>query len=88
MPQDTRITLFRLAELVAARRANDPDRLKRWLCGGVQDLGKPEVEELLLNWLASFLSEEEKDRLVGWHMAVSFYLRESGHPASTCEVDN
>tara|TARA_A100001011_G_C14147093_1_gene772366 strand:+ start:700 stop:822 length:123 start_codon:yes stop_codon:yes gene_type:complete len=33
---------------------------------GVQDLGKPEVEELLLNWLAPFLSEEEKDRLVGW----------------------
>ena len=71
MPQDTRITLFRLAELVAALRANDPDRLKRWLCGGVQDLGKTAVEERLLDWLATFLTEEEKDRLIAWHLAVS-----------------
>ena len=71
MPQDTRITLFRLAELVAALRANDPDRLKRWLCGGVQDLGKTAVEERLLDWLAPFLTEEEKDRLIAWHLAVS-----------------
>ena len=71
MPQDTRITLFRLAELVAARRANDPDRLKRWLCGGVQDLGKPAVEERFLDWLSPFLTEEEKDRLIAWHLGVS-----------------
>ena len=71
MPQDTRITLFRLAELVAALRANDPDRLKRWLCGGVQDLVKTAVEERLLDWLAPFLTEEEKDRLIAWHLAVS-----------------
>ena len=70
MPQYTRITLFRLAELVAARRANDPDRLKRWLCGGVQDLGKPAAEERLLDWLAPFLTEEEKDRLIAWHLGV------------------
>ena len=39
MPQDTRIALFLMVELVAALRANDPDLFKRWLLGGVQDLG-------------------------------------------------
>ena len=36
MPQDTRITLCLLAELVAALQANDPDKFKRWLYGGIQ----------------------------------------------------
>ena len=49
MLQDTRITLFLLAELVAARRANDPDLFKRWLYGGIQDLGGPAVTELVLS---------------------------------------
>ena len=48
MPQDTRIALFLLAELVAARRAIAPDLFKRWLSGGVQDLGEPVVTELVL----------------------------------------
>ncbi len=39
MPQDTRIALLLLGELVAALRANDPDAFKRWLCGGIKDLG-------------------------------------------------
>ena len=64
MTFDTRIALFLLNEPISALRANDPGVFKSWLCGGVQDLGKPEVEELLLNWLAPFLSEEEKDRLI------------------------
>ena len=34
-------------------------------------MGKPAVEELLLEWLAPFLSEEEKDRLIAWHLGVS-----------------
>ena len=55
MPQDTRIALFLMGELVAALRANDPDLFKRWLSGGGQDLGEPVVEELLLDWLYSFL---------------------------------
>ena len=49
MPQDTRIALFLLAELVAALQANDPDTLKRWLYGGIQNLGEPTVTELLLD---------------------------------------
>ena len=45
MPQDTRIALFLMGELIYALRANDPDTFKRWLLGGVQDLGKPVVEK-------------------------------------------
>ena len=51
MTRDTRIAPFLMGELVAALRANDPDLFKRWLSGGVQDLGEPVVEELLLDWL-------------------------------------
>ena len=71
MPQDTRIALFLMGELVAALRANDPDLFKCWLSGGVQDLGEPVVEELLLDWLDPFLTVEEQDRLLGWHLGVS-----------------
>ena len=46
MTQDTRITLFLLAELVAALQANDHDLFKRWLYGGIQDLGEPAMTEL------------------------------------------
>jgi len=65
MLQDTRITLFLLAELVAALRAKDPDLFKRWLNGGIQDLGEPAVTELVLDWLDPFLTVEEQDRLLG-----------------------
>ena len=71
MPQDTRIALFLMGELVAALRANDTELFKRWLSGGVQDLGEPVVEELLLDWLDPFLTAEEQDRLTGWHLVVS-----------------
>ena len=49
MPQATRIALFLLDELVAALQANDPDTLKRWLYGGIQNLGEPTVTDLLLD---------------------------------------
>ena len=32
------------------------------------------MEELLLDWLDPFLTVEEKDRLLGWHLGVSFYF--------------
>ena len=38
---------------------------------GIEDLGKPAVEELLLDWLAPFLTDTEKDRLIAWHLGVS-----------------
>ena len=34
-------------------------------------MGKPAVEELLLEWLDPFLTEEKKDRLIVWHLGVS-----------------
>ena len=48
MTRDTRIALFLMGELVAALRANDSDLFKRWLYGGIEDLGEPEVTEPLL----------------------------------------
>ena len=72
MTQDTRIALFLMGELVAALRANDPDLFKRSLHGGIQDLGEPAVTEMLLDWLDPFLTEEEQDRLLGWHPSVVF----------------
>ena len=71
MTQDTRIALFLMGELVAALRANDPDFFKRWLLGGVQDLGEPAGTEFLLDWLDPFLTVEEQDRLTCWHLGVS-----------------
>ena len=71
MTQDTRIALYLMGELVTAIRTNDPDLFKRWFYGGIEDLGEPAVTELLLDWLYSFLTEEEQDRLLGWHLGVS-----------------
>ena len=63
--------MFLMGELVAALRANDSDLFKRWLYGGIEDLGEPAVTEMLLDWLDSFLTEEEQDRLLGWYLGVS-----------------
>ena len=71
MTRNIRIALFLMGELVAALRANDSDLFKRWLYGGIEDLGEPMVEELLLDWLYSFLTAEEQDRLTAWHLGVS-----------------
>ena len=71
MTEESLLALFLLNELVSALRANDPDTFKRWLRGGLEDLGKPAVEELLLDWLAPFLTEAEKNRLIAWHLGVS-----------------
>ena len=71
MTRDTRIALFLMGELVAALRVNNPDLFKRWLYGGIEVLGESAVTELLLDWLAPFLTVEEQDRLLGWHLGVS-----------------
>ena len=72
MTRDTRIALFLMGVLGAALRANDPDLFKRWLYGGIEDLGEPAVTEMLLDWLDPSLTVEEQDRLTGWHLGVSF----------------
>ena len=71
MTHDTSIALFLRGELVAALRANDPDAFRGSLFEGLQELGASEAEELLLDWLHSFLPAEEQDRLLGWHLGVS-----------------
>ena len=71
MTQDTRIALFLMGELVAALRANDPDAFRGLLSEWMQELGVTEVEELLLDWLYSFLNAEEQDRLMAWHLGIS-----------------
>ena len=71
MTRRTRIALFLMGELVAPLRANDPDACKGLLSEGMQELGVTEVEELLLDWLYSFLTVEEQDRLTGWNLGVS-----------------
>ena len=70
MLQDTRITLFLLAELVAALQANDPDSFKRWLYGGIQDRGEQAVTELLQGWIDPFITRVERDRMVAWHLGA------------------
>ncbi len=60
-----------MGELVASLRTNDSDLFKRWLYGGIEDLGESAVEELLLDWLDPFLTVEEQNRLMGWHLGVS-----------------
>ena len=60
-----------IGELLTALRANDPDTFKRWLVGGIQDLGKPAFIELMADWMTPLLTQEDADRLVGWHLGVS-----------------
>ena len=74
MSHDTRIALSLLGELSAALRVNDPYSFRQWLSGGMQDLWQTVIEPLLLNWLKSFLTVEEQDRLLGFHLGVSFSI--------------
>ena len=57
MTHDTQMHLLLLSELVFALRANDPETFKRWLAGGIQVLGKPTIEELMIAWLTSLLKQ-------------------------------
>ena len=71
MTKDTQMHLLLLSQLVFALRANNPEAFKRWLAGGIQDLSKPAIEELMIDWLNPLLTQDEADRLVGWHLGVS-----------------
>jgi len=51
MTYDTQMHLLLLSELVFSLRANDPETFRRSLVGGMQDLGKPTIEELMIEWL-------------------------------------
>ena len=71
MTFDTQMKLALLQELLLALRANDPDGFKPWLSLDIEQLGKPAVIELLLDWMDLILTTDEADRLVGWHLGVS-----------------
>ena len=43
-------------------RGNDPDTFKRWLYGGIQDLGEPAVTELLVDWIDPFINDHGEIR--------------------------
>ena len=66
MTHDTKMNLLLLSELVFALRANDSETFKRWLAGGIQDLGKPAIEELMIEWLNPLLKQDDADRPVGF----------------------
>ena len=65
---DTRITLFLLGEFIAAPQANGPETFKRRLYGGIPDLGKPAVTEVLLEWIDLIINEVERGRMVALHL--------------------
>ena len=71
MTHGIRMALFLMGELLAALRANDSDAFRDLLSEGIEALGVNEVEELLLDWLYSFLTAEEQDRLMAWRLGVS-----------------
>jgi len=70
MTHNTQMHLLLPSELIFALRTNDPETFKRWLAGGIQDLGKPAIEELMIEWLNPLLKQNEADRRVGWHLGV------------------
>ncbi len=49
MTHDTQKHLLLLSELVLALRANSPEMFRQWLAGGIQDLGKPAIKELMMD---------------------------------------
>ena len=51
-------------ELIAALRTNAPVTFRNLLSERIQELGITEVEDLLLNWLNSFLTAAKKDGLL------------------------
>ena len=70
MTFETQMHLLLLSELVSALRANYSDAFRRCLSGGIQDSGRPAVEELMLEWMNPLQTVEEMDRMVGWHLGV------------------
>ena len=58
----TQMHLLLVSELVSAFRANN------------SDVGRPAVEELMLEWMNPLLIVEEMDQLVGWYLVVSLSL--------------
>ena len=58
--------LLLMSELVFALRDNDAETFKRWVAGGIQDLGKRAIEELMIAWLNPLLTQDEAESLLFW----------------------
>jgi hypothetical protein len=71
MNLDTQMTLALLQELLMALRANDSDGYKSWLALGIEELGRDVAGEVESYWMVPLLAEDERDRLMGWQLAVS-----------------
>ena len=54
-----------LPELIFVHSANDPETFKQKLAGGIQGLGKPTIEELMIEWLTPLLKQDQADKPVG-----------------------
>jgi hypothetical protein len=71
MTLDTQMTLALLQEQLMALRANDADGYKSWLALGIEQLGRDVAVEVESDWMVPLLVEEERDRLMAWHLGMS-----------------
>ena len=71
MTLETLSTIMLLTELLLALRSNGPNEFKTLLEMGLKELGLDVVAELTRDFLVPLLSQEEADRMVGWHWGVS-----------------
>ena len=64
MTHHTQMHLLLLSELVFALRDNDAATFRQWIAGGIQDLGKPAIEDLMIEWLTPLLTQDEAESLL------------------------
>ena len=70
MTNATRTYLLLVTEWLSALRANDPEAFKRWLAGGLKELGDEVMEELMGECFPALMGPVEADRLVAWRLGV------------------
>jgi len=70
MTNATRTYLLLVTEWLSALRSNDPEAFKRWLAGGLKELGDEAMEELMGEWFPPLMGPVEADRLVAWRLGV------------------
>ena len=49
---------------------NDPDLFKRWLYGGIEDLGEPAGTELLLDWIDPFITRVDSEYVESCYLST------------------
>ena len=76
MTHDTQMHLLLLSQLVFALQANDSETFKRWLTRGIQDLGKPAIEELMIELLNPPLMQNEADRFIDCYLEAGLQPKE------------